>query len=471
MAGHSLRIERFPIVGDSLPAEVRDNLSLKSPWRNTVSTGTHSVSRPSTKVNEIASRQLKRLYFAEGFIDRLVMYLDETLIIQGLPNPFRASSCPGTGQLPPTQQWVRALAEISKKEHELLFYQPAPLTTNASAQDEARYQIFDLLNLLIKVKALNTVSQTPNISTSTGSIKQFFCDSKGHAIPPNNTGTSIFTPCWAHSASAHLRPIYGAGMNSGPNPGAADFSIILNPDLADQLCCAEIKSHWSYSTRNLMKIYHGTHGILDQRSMFTATPNTRMPANALLQQLIVQLFAQGSDIGFCTNLDAAFFYLIYEGENAESMIEKSLEQKNSLQGKKSVTMGLKGFLPHDGSNPLDADDDEMGGMDIPDYDYDVGAVDTTDVKSNVPGHSRTTQSGSKVKKRVQLAVQPTETSSSDTKPGLILSALMKFEDPKLLKCLQAFTYLALDRKKWQENGTTLVDVLAPLDEISLITRS
>ncbi|KAJ3736011.1 hypothetical protein DFJ43DRAFT_1203584 [Lentinula guzmanii] len=325
MAGHSLKIERFPIVGDSLPAGVRDNLSLKSPWRNTVSTGTHSVSTPSAKVNEIAASRLKRLYFAEGFIDRLVMYLDETLTIQGLPNPFRVSSCPGTGQLPPTQQW-----------------------------DEARYQIFDLLNLLIKVKALNTVSQTPNISTSTGSIRQFFCDSKGNAIPPNNTGTSIFTPCWARSASAHLRPIYGAGRNSGPNPGAADFSIILNPGLADQLGCAEIKSHWSYSTRSLMKIYQGGPEILDQQSMFLATPNTRVTANALLQQLTGQLFAQGCDIGFCTNLDTAFFYLVYKGENAQGVIEKSLQQKNSLHGKKSVTRGLEGILPHNGSvDPLD----------------------------------------------------------------------------------------------------------------------
>ncbi|KAJ3793348.1 hypothetical protein GGU11DRAFT_760007 [Lentinula aff. detonsa] len=283
-----------------------------------------------------------------------------------------------------------------------------------SAKDEAQYQIFDLLNLLIKVKVLNTVSQTPNISTSTGSIRQFFCDSKGNAIPLNNTGTSIFTPCWARSASAHLRPIYGAGRNSGPNPG-----------LADQLGCAEIKSHWSYSTRSLMKIYHGGPEILDQQR-----------------------------------------------ENAQGVIEKSLQQKNSLHGKKSVTRGLEGILPHNGSvDPSDtgtyADEDEI---EVEISDAEVAAIDsdtddTMNVKSNDPGHSCATRLQSK--KQVQIVV-PTQTPSSDTKPGLILSALMRFEDPKLLKCLQAFTYLALHRKKWQENGTSLVDILAPLDEISLI---
>ncbi|KAJ3979122.1 hypothetical protein F5890DRAFT_1478786, partial [Lentinula detonsa] len=174
-----------------------------------------------------------------------------------------------------------------------------------------------------------------------------------------------------------------------------------------------------------------------------------------------QLFAQGCDIGFCTNLNTAFFYLIYKGENAQGVIEKSLQQKN---GKKSVTRGLEGILPHNGTvDPSDtgtyADKDEI------EVKISYAEIAATNVKSNDPGHPRTTWLQSK--KRVQIVV-PTQTPSSDTKPGLILSALMRFEDPKLLKCLQAFTYLALDRKKWQENGTSLVDISAPLDEISLI---
>ena len=61
-----------------------------------------------------------------------------------------------------------------------------------------------------------------------------------------------------------------------------------------------------------------------------------------------------------------------------------------------------------------------------------------------------------------------DSESDDLKSGLVLSYPIDFTDPRVLLCLQAMTFLALDAQKWDDDGKRIVDILAPGDELTQI---
>ncbi|KAJ3799059.1 hypothetical protein GGU11DRAFT_680306 [Lentinula aff. detonsa] len=397
MSEYAFKFERLVRPGDSL-SKTQGDLCCKSPLRSPVSTGNSSVTKPSESVHRSAANGLKYLYFGEGIIDRLQAYSDDTLKVPGLETLFRASDLLVSRNLPPTKQVIQALAGIARKEQELHFHQPLPLTNKSSVLHEAQVQIFDYLNLLIKIKEVNTTLLTPNIpvDTMTKSITQSFYDSRGREVDRNKLESVVFTPYWGQNSSSHLEDLPRKSQ-SGPKPGSADFVLLRTPSLGtkNQPGCAEVKSPWNYPTREMVQIYRGHPDIIDKQNMFRVT-RTRDAARSLLEQVYGELVTLVSDIGFFTNMDVAFFYLIFDGENAEGI--------------------------------------------------------------NTGGGSGDSKAGSS---------EPTQKSYS----GLILSPVLNFEDPRVLKCLQGLTYLALDREKWRAAGKSLVDILAPIDELSLITQT
>ncbi|KAJ3991303.1 hypothetical protein F5050DRAFT_1581629 [Lentinula boryana] len=387
MPEYSFKFERLVRPGDSL-FEAQDDLCCKSPLRSPVSTGNVSITKPSETVLKAAASGLKYLYFGEGFMNRLQGYSDDTFKIPGLRNVFRASDLPLSRNLPPTKQVIQALAGIARKEQELHFHKPPPLTNKSSVLHEAHVQIFDYLNLLIKIKEVNTALLTPNIpiDTPTKTVTQSFYDTRGREVDRNKLESVVFTPYWGQNSSSHLEDLNPLGVGqSGPKPGSADFTLFRNPSLGrtNQPGCAEVKSPWNYSTRDMIQIYRGHPNVIDEHNMFRFT-RSKKAANLMLEQVYGELAALASDIGFFTNMDIVFFYLIF------------------------------------------------------------------DVGDSKPGDS------------------PPWLSPNS---GLILSPVLNFEDPRVLKCLQGLTYLALDREKWRAAGKSLVDILAPIDELSLITQA
>ncbi|KAF5383323.1 hypothetical protein D9757_008428 [Collybiopsis confluens] len=482
-------IEDLPLTGGTLEDRI---LALKIPVRGPVSTTKNAVTRPSDTTNGHARTHLRRLYWGKNFIDRLLLYTDSKRP-NVLPNVFRAADCPNKSPLPSFASIMPVLSQISNqeanqaraKEHE------AFLTSNASVGDEVSNKITSLINLYLRTRHQNTSSVTPRIPQDTAAIRASFKDSSGNNLPNHN----VFSPLWLRPAPALHKEIANTRNSKS---GLTDWCLVAYPDGRPRSQVASIQAFdfWNYSTPDMKFIYSGHPSIIDKRNFFRGSRfgvfNDAV-ANKLLRQLSASIHALQCPIGFFTNMEVGFFYMPYNGEDADNIIARA----PAKLGDRIPRLGVERLADKNGKGANITDRDGSASesdQDSDDPDDDPGTDEDSEQRLNTNEESEQIEAvhdrarSVKVKFDIEperggrQSLRDQKEHGEEDKPilyqerGLILSSLIGYDDPDLLRCIQAMSYIGIDSLKWTATGELegqeqpLVSMLTPVDELVLITN-
>ncbi|KAH9928831.1 uncharacterized protein B0H18DRAFT_1210022 [Fomitopsis serialis] len=461
-SNQDFRLSDLFLVGQATSRTFGD-LCLKPSLRNPISTTKRSVSQPSNTVKAAVRKDFAKLYCGEHIIDRLQGYIDFSHNLPGrLPSepaptqPYRARAAPGKDRvLPPTSQITEAVGQMYQEEMRLRQHSPLPLTTNDSVQDEVGHQILPLLNHAIKTYTHNTIipGNLPPHSERTDSTQRDHFEevNASEAVNIDVAQQLLFFPCWARHAIGSLQWEQAEETAGKASSGKADYALFISPALDGVCAHGEVRQPWIYTTREIHEVYTGPEWAV----MPTAPYNFQRGSgfertkaiNSLLKMAFGQIRGLNSHIGFFTNLSVVVFYFYFDGKPVKEV--------------------------SDGDDVADNSDSSTSLEEAPPQ-LQLRSRRSTRMRSKVEEHADK-KLGNTVPKLDDTKAEPepepevdSDSESDDLKSGLVLSYPIDFTDPRVLLCLQAMTFLALDAQKWDDDGKRIVDILAPGDELTQI---